>query len=538
MTGCGRAGETTAPKETAMHISEWAARTPDAPAIIMAGTGERVTFAELEAAANRGAQLLRRHGLTRGDSFALWSGNNPRFLETVWAMQRSGLYLTPVQAKLKPPEAAYVIDDCNARLLIIDAGIGPGAEELARRVRELCPKVETVYALRGDIPGVPRWEAATAAMPAALIDDPSTGQVMIYSSGTTGRPKGVRMPLSNDAWNAAGAYAPFHKQMYGTEPGTVFLATAPLYHTGPLNFVLGEQRLGATTVVFEKFDAEAVLAAIQDYKVERAQFVPTMFTRMLKLPAGVRARYDHSNFKVAIHSAAPCPVDAKKQMIDWWGPILIEVYGGTEGAGATYINSHEWLKKPGSVGRSVDGRIHICSEAGEDLPLGETGVIYFEGGAKNFSYFNDPEKTKGVGHPIHPDWATFGDIGRIDEDGYLFLSDRRAFMIIAGGVNIYPQEAENLLVMHPEVTDVAVFGVPDPDMGEQVKAVVQPVDWSRAGQQFEAELIAYCRANLATLKCPKTIDFERELPRDPTGKMMKRELRARYWETAGPAATV
>jgi acyl-CoA synthetase (AMP-forming)/AMP-acid ligase II len=292
--------------------------------------------------------------------------------------------------------------------------------------------------------------------------------------------------------------------------------------------VMAEMRLGATVLVFEKFDAEAVLAAIEKHRVQRGQLVPTMFTRMLKLPPEVRARYDVSSLRLAIHSAAPCPIEVKQAMIDWWGPVLFEIYGGTENAGSTMIDSHEWLKKPGSVGRCMQGKLRICGEDGAELDPNETGVIYFEGGA-TFSYLNDPEKTRQARHPQHPDWATFGDIGRVDEDGYLFLSDRRSFMIICGGVNIYPQEAENVLALHPDVADVAVFGVPDPDMGEQVKAAVQPADWAKAGPKLEAELIAYCRARLASLKCPKSVDFERELPRDATGKMQKRQLRDRYW---------
>jgi len=519
-----------------MHIRDWAARTPDAPALIMAGSGEQRTFAELEDAANRGAQLLRRHGLKRGQAFTLWSTNNPMFVEIMWAMQRTGLYLAPIAAKLKAAEAAYIINDCEARVAVIDASIGEAAQDLARQTAELCPKVEQFYSIRGDLPGMPRWEDAAAEMPATLIDDPSCGQQMIYSSGTTGRPKGVRHPLSEEPFDGPSVRAIEHERLYGAEAGTVFLATAPLYHSGPFNFVMQEQRLGATVVVFEKFDAEAVLAAIEKHDIRRSQWVPTMFTRMLKLPPEVRARYDVSSLRLAIHSAAPCPVEVKRQMIEWWGPVLFEMYGGTEGAGATVIDSHEWLKKPGSVGRAMMGKIHVCSEAGEELPVGETGVIYFEGGI-NFAYLNDPEKTREALHPAHSDWSTYGDIGRVDEDGYLFLSDRRAFMIIAGGVNIYPQEAENLLTMHPAVADVAVFGVPDPDMGEQVKAVVQPADWSQAGPALEAELIAYCRSRLASLKCPKSIDFEHELPRDPTGKMMKRQLRDRYWRTQSQAAS-
>jgi long-chain acyl-CoA synthetase len=512
-----------------MHIKDWAARTPDTPALIMAGSGETVTFAELERASNRGAHLLRSVGLQRGDAYALWSTNNARFHEITWSMQRSGLYMTPIASKLNAGEAAYIVNDCGARVLIVDATIGAAAEALVRDAAALCPGVEKIYAIRGPLPGVERWEEATAAMPDTPIADQSLGRPMIYSSGTTGRQKGVRMPLSDAPFDSP-PYA-IYQEHHKVEPGTGFIATAPMYHVGTLGMTMSEQQMGATIILFEKFDAEGLLAAVQKYRPRRAQFVPTMFSRLLKLPPEVRARYDVSSLELAIHSAAPCPVTVKREMIDWWGPILFDIYGGTENAGATVIDSHEWLKKPGSVGRGFHSTIHICSEEGDELPVGDDGVIYFEGGS-DFSYFNDPEKTKNARNPKHPTWRTFGDIGHVDEDGYLFLSDRRAFMIIAGGVNIYPQEAENVLVVHPAVHDVAVFGVPDADMGEQVKAVVQPADWSKAGPELEAELIAYCRSQLASLKCPKTIDFEQALPRDITGKMMKRELRARYWEGA------
>jgi long-chain acyl-CoA synthetase len=512
-----------------VHIRDWAVKMPDTPALIMAGSGETVTFAEMEAASNRGAHLLRSLGLKRGDAFALWSTNNARFHEITWTMQRSGLYMTPIASRLKAHEAAYIVSDCQARVLIVDATIGANAEELVRNAAELIPNVEKIYAIRGPLPGVERWEDACAKMPATPIADESSGRGMVYSSGTTGRPKGVRMPLVDQPIDAH-PYV-FYEQMHPITPGTPYIANAPMYHVGTLMMSLSEMQLGATVVLLEKFDAELFLKTVDKYKAERAQFVPTMFSRMLKLPQDVRDKYDVSSLKLAVHSAAPCPVGVKAAMIEWWGPILIEMYGGTEAVGSTVITSEEWLKKPGSVGKGFHSTIHICDEAGDELPVGETGLIYFEGGA-DFTYFNDPEKTKGARNPKNPAWGTYGDIGRVDEDGYLFLSDRRAFMIISGGVNIYPQEAENVLVLHPKVSDVAVFGVPDADMGEQVKAVVQPANWADVGPDLEAELIAYCKTQLATLKCPKTIDFERELPRDITGKMMKRELRARYWENA------
>jgi acyl-coenzyme A synthetase/AMP-(fatty) acid ligase len=509
-----------------MHIKDWAARMPDTPALIMARTGESVTFAELEAQSNRGAHLLRSLGLQRGDAFALWSGNNARFHEITWAMQRSGLYMTPIASKLKAHEAAYIVNDCEAKVLIIDAGLA-AAQDMVREAAELCPKVEKIFSLCGPLPGVERWEEARAKMPATPIADQSSGRPMIYSSGTTGRPKGVRMPLSDLPFDSP-PYA-LYQEFCPIEPGTGFVATAPLYHVGTMLMTMSEQQFGATILLMDKFDAEVLLATVDKYRPVRAQFVPTMFSRLLKLPAEVRAKYDCSSLKLAIHSAAPCPLEVKRQMIEWWGPILFDIYGGTENAGATIITSEEWLKKPGSVGRGFHSTIHICTEEGDELPVGEIGVIYFEGGS-DFSYYNDPDKTKDARNPKNHQWRTFGDIGWVDPDGYLYLSDRRAFMIIAGGVNIYPQEAENALILHPEVHDVAVFGVPDPDMGEQVKAVVQLNDLSKAGPEMERELIAYCRSQLASLKCPKTVDFVESLPRDITGKMMKRELRASYWQ--------
>lgn len=517
-----------------MFIDHWARETPDRVAVEMAGSGETVSFAELEHATNQGAHLLRSLGVRRGDVFAVWSGNNPRYVELALTMQRTGLYMCPIAAKLTAPEAAYIINDSRARILIIDASIGAHAEELASDIASLCPDVDRVFAIRGNLPGIGRWEAAAAALPGTPVADQSAGLAMIYSSGTTGQPKGVHRPLQEQAFDHDDALQMMHRHVFATEPGTTFVATAPLYHTGPLHFVLTELKLGATVLIFEKFDAEAVLAGIERHGAVRGQFVPTMFTRMLKLPEDVRSRYDVTSMKLALHSAAPCPVDVKQAMIDWWGPILFEIYGGTENAGSTMIDSHEWLKKPGSVGKSALGAIHICGDDGRELPPGETGTIYFEGNA-GFDYLNDRAKTRDSRHAAQANWATFGDIGHVDEDGYLFLSDRRAFMIICGGVNIYPQEAENALTMHPKVADVAVFGIPDPDMGEQVKAVVQPAADIAAGPELEAELIAWCKARLASLKCPRSIDFADELPRDPTGKMLKKRLRDRYWHAA-PAA--
>ncbi len=278
----------------------------------------------------------------------------------------------------------------------------------------------------------------------------------------------------------------------------------------------------------EHFDAEQALADIARYGITAGQFVPTMFVRMLKLPDAVRLAYDVSSLKSAIHAAAPCPVDVKRRMIAWWGPVIHEYYAGTEGNGFCYVGSADWLAHPGTVGKSLLGAVHVCDDEGNELATGEEGTIYFAS-QNQFHYHNDPKKTAESRHPLHPDWSTLGDVGRLDDEGFLYLTDRKAFMIISGGVNIYPQEAENLLVAHPKVVDVAVIGVPNEEFGEEVKAVVQPASWDEAGPALAEELIAYCRERLSPVKCPRSIDFERELPRHPTGKLYKRLIRDRYW---------
>jgi acyl-CoA synthetase (AMP-forming)/AMP-acid ligase II len=312
----------------------------------------------------------------------------------------------------------------------------------------------------------------------------------------------------------------------------VYLSPAPMYHSAPLFYCMSTMRLGGTAIVMEQFDPKEAIACIEKYRVTHSQWVPTMFVRMLKLPAEVRAKYDVSSMKSAVHAAAPCPIDVKRKMIEWWGPVIHEYYAGTEGNGFCYVGSADWLSHPGTVGKSLLGPIHICADEGREVPVGEEGTIYFEGETL-FSYHNDPKKTAESRHPAHPNWSTLGDVGKLDSEGFLYLTDRKAFMIISGGVNIYPQEAENLLVTHPKVHDVAVFGVPNDDFGEEVKAVVQPIDMAEAGPALAEELIAYCRQHLSPIKCPRSIDFEAELPRHPTGKLYKRLLKDEYWRDAG-----
>ena len=510
-----------------MHPSAHAKTTPDKPAYIMAATGETVTYKELDERSNQLAHFFREAGLKAGDSIALFMDNNARFYEICWAAQRAGLYYTCVSSRLTASEVAYIADDCNARMFFASATLSSVAEELLKD--GLLPsRVERKFAVDGAIPGYENFEEARAKFPATPIADETAGTDMLYSSGTTGRPKGVKHPLTGGAIDDDTALEGLAMLLYGMDANTIYLSPAPLYHAAPLRWSMTVQRLGGTVVVMEHFDAEDALRQIEKHKATHSQWVPTMFVRMLKMPEEVRAKYDVSSMKVAIHAAAPCPVPVKEQMIQWWGPVIYEYYAGSEGNGFTALNSEEWLAHKGSVGKPLNAIAHICDDEGNELPAGEAGTIYFESESQ-FEYHNDPKKTKEARHPDHPTWSTLGDIGRVDEEGYLYLTDRKAFMIISGGVNIYPQEAENILVMHPSVADVAVIGVPNEDFGEEVKAIVQPIDWADAGPALEAELMEFCKSQLSAIKCPRSIDFEEELPRHPTGKLYKRLIRDRYW---------
>ncbi|MDA0225526.1 MAG: acyl-CoA synthetase [Proteobacteria bacterium] len=504
------------------HPFHHAARTPDKPAYIMAGSGETVSYRQLEERSNQGAQLFRSLGLKRGDTIALMLENHPRFYEICFAAQRSGLFYTAMSTRLSTQEAEYILGDCGAKVFIVSAALAGQAAALLGRN----PGVGKRYSAGGDLPGHARWESALAVMPANRIADESAGRDMLYSSGTTGRPKGVKTELLDAAIDATNMLVETTRKLYGTGPDTVYLSPAPLYHAAPMRFNLTVMRLGGTSVIMEHFDAERSLELIETHSITHSQWVPTMFVRMLKLPPEARARHRHDTLKVAIHAAAPCPVQVKQAMIEWWGPVLYEYYAGTEGNGFVACDSQQWLARPGTVGRALVGELRIVGEAGEVLPAGETGTIYFANGP-SFEYHNDPEKTAGARNAAG--WSTLGDVGHVDDDGWLFLTDRKHFMIISGGVNIYPQEIENLLVTHPKVADVAVIGVPNEDFGEEVKAVVQPMDMASAGAALAEELIAYCRANLSHVKCPKSVDFEAALPRHPTGKLYKRLLRERYW---------
>jgi long-chain acyl-CoA synthetase len=507
-----------------MYPGIHAKTNPDKPAYVMAAGGEAVTYGQLDERSNRGAHLLRSLGLRPGDGIAVFMENHPRFFEICWAAQRSGLVYTPISSRLTAPEVAYIVRDSGAKVLITSHAKRDVAGALGDALSGLVAR----YAVGGSSPGFASWEEALSRQPTEPISDELEGVDMLYSSGTTGRPKGVRIPGAGQPVGTPPALLLLLKGLYGADENAVYLSPAPLYHAAPLRFNMAMLRLGATSVVMEEFDAVEALRLIERYRVTHSQWVPTMFVKMFKLPEAVRSQFDVSSLKAAIHAAAPCPIPVKEKMIEWWGPVLHEYYAGTESNGFAAITSEEWLQHKGSVGRSLTGEIHVLDEEGKDLPPGQPGVVYFAGGAA-FEYHNDPDKT--AESRSREGWSTLGDVGYLDEDGYLYLTDRKADLIISGGVNIYPAEAENALVTHPAVADVAVFGVPHEEFGEEVKAVVQPVDMAAAGPDLEAELIEYCRSQLARIKCPRSIDFEAELPRHPTGKLYKRLIKDRYWGT-------
>lgn len=507
-----------------------AAKTPDRPAIIMGGSGQQQTFAELDERSARLAQLFWSEGLRKGDHVAILMENHIRYIEVFWAAFRSGLYLTAINRYLTPAEAGYIIDNCDAKVLIMSAY----KADVASAVIPMTPKVRRRLMVDGTVPGYDAYEEALMGHPAIKLDEEPLGRTMLYSSGTTGKPKGVWRPLTGrTVQEGKPALVPVYQTIYGTGPDTVYLSPAPIYHGAPLLFSTDSMALGATVVMMEKFDAEQALALIEKYKVTHTQFVATMFSRMLKLPKEVREKYDVSSLKNVVTGAAPCSVQIKEAMIDWFGPIIHEYYAGTEDTGITMITSEEALKKPGSVGRAAFGdTIHICDADGKELPVGEVGRIYFETSevVADFEYYGDPEKTAKSHHPEHPTWTALGDLGRVDEDGYLYLADRESFMIIAGGVNIYPQEIENALLLHPSVQDVAVFGIPNEDLGEEVKAVVQLVPGVPKDDDTVEELLAHCREQLARFKVPRSIEFLDDFPRSATGKLFKAPLRDKYWE--------
>jgi len=518
----------TARMAGAMYPGEHARTMPDRAAAIRAETGEVLTYAELDARSNQLAQLLHARGLRRGDHMALFMENRLDYFVVMWAAIRSGLIITAINRYLTAEEAAYIVGDCGARALVTSFD----RVEVAVPLAAMVPGCGLRLMIGGVAEGYEGFEAAVAAMPADALAEEWLGDTMLYSSGTTGRPKGVkRAPTTAKVGEAFPGYEMFLGHGYHRD--MVYLSPAPLYHAAPLAFCMATQRFGGTVVMMGRFDPVEALRAIERYRATHSQWVPTMFVRMLKLPEAERSGFDLSSHTHAIHAAAPCPVEVKRQMIEWWGPIITEYYGATEGNGRTVITSQEALERPGSVGRARLGIIHICDDEGRELPTGEDGLVYFERDTVPFAYHNDPGKTSRAQHPAHPTWTTLGDIGHLDADGYLYLTDRKAFMIISGGVNIYPQQIEDALVTHAKVRDAAVIGIPNPDLGEEVKAVVEPADGVEPDATLAEELTAYLRGKVARYMVPKSIDFTDALPRLPTGKLYKAALRDKYRAQAG-----
>lgn len=508
-----------------LHPIAHAQNRPDQAAVIVAETGETLTNRELDEAANRFAHLLRSYGFVEDDAFAIFLENRLEYFPIIWGSQRIGTMLVPISTRLTAPEIAYILKDSGAKLFITSVKYTDMLDE----IRKECPDLAVLIMDEG---GDADFAAAMARQSSNAPSDQTAGLNMLYSSGTTGRPKGVRPapPADPDpmAPNPIVGLASLGAQM-PSDGSMVYLSPAPLYHAAPIAWCSAAQRLGGTVVILQRFDPEGALAIIEKYKITDSQWVPTHFVRMLKLPDDVRKKYDLSSHQRALHAAAPCPVEIKHQMIDWWGPIVNEYYAGSEGIGMTMVHAPQWLENPGTVGKAIHGILHICGEDGEELGAGEDGLIYYENDILP-KYHNDPAKTAEAMHP--KGWMTLGDIGHINEAGYLFLTDRKSHMIISGGVNIYPQEVENLLVSHPRVMDAAVIGAPDPDLGERVVAVVQPVDMALVkdddGAALEAELRAMLDGQLSRVKMPKSFDFRPELPREANGKLYKRELRDEY----------
>jgi acyl-CoA synthetase (AMP-forming)/AMP-acid ligase II len=496
---------------------------PDKPAYIMAGTNEVITNIQLEERANKCAHMFRDMDLKIGDHLTIFMENNRHFLEICCAASRAGLVYTPISSYLKISEIEYIVNNSRAKMFITSEAKSDSASKLI----DLTPNVETRIMVGEVKDGYISYGEKIAQYPDTPIEDQMAGRDMLYSSGTTGRPKGVKMVYEPLPYGEITNGGKILIGLFKINKKTVYLSPAPLYHAAPLRFCLIVLYAGGTVIVMERFDALKSLEYIERYKATHSQWVPTMFVRMLKLPEEERNKYDLSSMKVAIHAAAPIPIPVKEQMISWWGPVHYEYYAGTEGNGLTYITSADWQVHKGSVGRAIFGKVHILDQKGNELPPGEPGVIYFSDGAE-FEYLDDPEKTTASRSP--QGWSTLNDVGYLDEEGYLYLTDRATHMIISGGVNIYPQETENVLVMHPKVLDAAVIGIPNNEYGEEVKGIIQLRDITDAGPNLERELISYCRSKLSKIKCPVSIDFEAELPRTPTGKLLKRLLKERYWK--------
>lgn len=501
-----------------MDLTHLAGKLGDKPAVIMGGSGERLSYAELERQSNQIAHLFRSRGLRAGDHIAILLENRLEMFAVSFAAQRCGLLYTPVNWHLSGSEAAYIVADCGARLLVSSGALEDVAAAAAAGATALGDRL-TVGA---PVAGVESLAEAVRAMPGTPVADQVEGSYMYYSSGTTGRPKGIVREQGEQQPFGAGLPTDVRsREVFGFGASTVYLSPGPLYHAAPLGWSLATVRNGGTVVVMERFDAVRALSLIERYRVTHGQFVPTMFVRMLKLPEPERSAFDVSSLERVIHAAAPVSVEVKERMIEWLGPILTEYYAGSEGNGTCVIDSPAWLTRPGSVGKLLAGQLHICDDDGEELATGETGTVWFSGTGR-FSYHNDPVKTAAAYNSRG--WSTLGDMGYLDADGFLYLADRRTDLILSGGVNIYPREIEDALLQHPAVADAAVIGLPDEDMGQRVHAVVQPAVSGTASPELGLELIEFCRSRIARYKAPRSVSFENELPRTPSGKMLRRAL--------------
>lgn len=504
------------------HPRFHALEKPEHLAFKMCATGEEVTFAQLEARANQGAHLFRSLGMETGDHVVFLMENRREFLELCFAADRAGLFYTTISTHLTTDEIQYIINDCHAKLLVTSDHFTQAAPTVQVAID---PSVR-VLIVGQTPPGFESWAEAAAAMPETPIADEAQGLDMLYSSGTTGRPKGIKWPLTGEKPGGRTMLLDLLTSLFGYDAQTRYLSPAPLYHAAPLRHSMVTIKMGGSAYIMSKFDAQNTLEIIEREKITHSQWVPTMFVRILKLPAGIRAQYDMSSMKMAVHAAAPCPLNIKRQMIEWWGDIIHEYYAGTENNGFVAITTQEWQQHEGSVGRTKLGVLHICDEDGHEVPVGVEGEIYFENGHQ-FEYHNDPAKTASSTNA--QGWTSLGDVGRVDDEGYLYLTDRKSFVIISGGVNIYPQETENTLLEHPAILDAAVIGIPNEDFGEEVKAVVLLMPDQVGSPELEVALIAHCRKQLSAIKCPRSIDFRKELPRTATGKLLKRKLRDEYW---------
>ncbi|MGH2809007.1 MAG: AMP-binding protein [Actinomycetota bacterium] len=505
-----------------MGLSVTARYFPDRPAIY-SPHGDR-TFGEVNARANRYGRALRARGLKEEDSLGIMCANRPEFADTVYGGQRSGFRTVPINWHLTSEEVAYVLRDSEAKAFVADARFAEGAAAAAR----LVPEVTIRFAVAGEIDGFESYESALAEQDSNDLEDPVLGRHMLYTSGTTGRPKGVFRPGGFlGAAQMLQMYGPMLERYAFDAASDTNLTTGPLYHSAPLVFsLLVPFMAGVGTVLMDGWDPEETLRVIEQHRVTHTHMVPIMFHRLLALPEETRSRYDISSLKIVLHGAAPCPVHTKKALMDWFGPIVHEYYAATEGLG-TFVTPEEWLERPGTVGKPEEDKVEIRDEDGEPLPPGEIGLVYIRSDEDlRFEYYKDPEKTSAT---YKGNFFTLGDMGYVDEEGYVYLADRTADLIISGGVNVYPAEVDAVLLEHPAVADVATVGIPNAEWGEEVRSVVLLKTDREPSSELEEELVEHTRANLAGFKCPRAIDFVDDLPRHDTGKIYRRLVREGYW---------